>query len=398
MTIENRRRRRVVASHEIAFTAFRLAGVFAAVAGGWAIWVLVAGGSWWGPMHALLLGTVTLAIGGATQLFTITWAAAPAPPASVATAQRWSVAAGAATVLVGMTLRNEGAIIVGGIAAGAGLLILAFSLVSAVRHSLLRRFDLSARFYLLGIGCVVVGVTLGVLMGIGLAGDLYSRFRVVHGHLNLVGFVGFTIIGTIPTILPTFAHHRSVSGREAIVGWWMAVAAALAMLAGLVWGERPVGMGTLLAGAALVIVVSGVVGRLGRTAGRGGLPLFQVIIGCGWLAVWAIVDGARLLSGATTPAFDVWMTVAVVAGVGQVLLGSLAYLLPVLFGPGPVLGRNFERFDRHRWLPLASANGAAFGLLLGANLVAVGGFTIWVVDFARRLISLERGSRRVNRV
>ncbi|MEX2655578.1 MAG: hypothetical protein WD532_11190 [Acidimicrobiia bacterium] len=392
MTAEGRRRHRVVASHRIATSAFRLAGVFAVVAVGWAIVVLVRGGSWWGPVHAFLLGSVTLAIAGASQMFTVTWSAAPAPRASAAAIQRWMHTVGAAAVLGGMVVRSMGGLVVGGVAVAAGLVLLAANLLSAVRRSLLRRFDLSARFYLLAIACAVVGVTLGVLLSVGVVGDRYSTVRVVHGHLNLVGFVGFTIIGTLPTILPTFAHHPAVSGGEAILAWRLAILSAGVTVSGLVLGAPAVGVGTLLAACSLVLVTAGVTVRLGRTGLRGGLAYLQVSLGCGWLAVWAVVDGTRLLSASVGPAFDGWIAAAVVAGVGQVLLGSLAYLIPVLAGPGPRLGRNFDRFQRRSWIPLVAANGTAVALLVPAPPVAGFLLAIWVLDFTRRLALMERGA------
>jgi len=392
MTPAERRRRRVVSSHRIAVSAFRLAGVFGLVAGGWSLWVLVDGGTWWGPIHAFLLGTVSLAIAGASQMFTITWSAAPAPPAWTAASQRWSQAVGTAAVLVGMTVGSTGAVVLGGVAVLLGMTLLAFSLMGAVRHSLLRRFDLSLRFYLLGIACAAVGVTLGMMMVSDVGADRYTLLRVAHGHLNLVGFVGFVIIGTLPTILPTFAHHRAVSGPEAVLSWRMALVSAVAMASGVAIGEAAVAVGTLLAVGALLTVVVGVVMRLGRTGVRGGLPYLQVVIGCGWLATWGVIDGLRLLTGSIAPAFDRWIAAAVLAGVGQVLFGSLAYLLPVLAGPGPRLGRNFERLDRRRWLPLVLANGAAVGIVIGAPAIAIAGMASWLADFIRRLVSLERGS------
>jgi hypothetical protein len=82
--------------------------------------------------------------------------------------------------------------------------------------------------------------------------------------------------------------------------------------------------------------------------------------------------------------------VVVLSGVGQVLLGSLAYLLPVLAGPHPRLGPNTERMTRHSWVPLVLANGSAIALLSGFGTVAAVGFGIWVLDFGRRALTLER--------
>lgn len=396
MNIEQRRKGRVVASHRIAITALRLGAMFALAALIWAGVVAVRGGTWWGPAHTFLLGTVALAISGAAQMFTITWSAAPAPPAAKAGTQRWSIAGGAAVVLIGVSQDLVALTVVGAGAVMAGILLLAHSLVSAVRHSLLRRFDLSARFYLLATGCAVVGVSLGLLLGAEWAGTAYTRIRVVHGHLNLVGFIGFTIVGTLPTILPTFAHHRAVSGREAIWGWRLAIAAVVVMASGLLFGEQAVGVGTFIAAGSLMVVLGGVVVRLSETGARGGLPYLQVVIGSGWLVVWAVVDAVRLIADGASAAFDRWIAASVIAGVGQVLLGSLAYLVPVLAGPGPRLARNLEKFDRRRWLPLGAANLVPLAVMSGMPEVAVIATALWIGDFASRLVRLERGRDEVS--
>ena len=81
---------------------------------------------------------------------------------------------------------------------------------------------------------------------------------------------------------------------------------------------------------------------------------------------------------------------AVIAGVGQVLFGSLAYLIPVLLGPGPRLTRNFDRMDSHRWLPLTALNGAAVALIADVPTVTLILLAVWLVDLLRRLVTLER--------
>ena len=375
-------RRRVVESHRLARRAFRLGAVFVVAAVAWSGWVLAGGGPWWGPIHAFAAGGVLLAISGATQLFTITWSAAPAPRPAVAAVQRWALAAGVGLVLAGRVTESRWSLVAGAMSVLAGLVTLGWILVGTIRRSLLRRFDLSSRFYLVALAAGVVGVGLGGFMGSGAAGDRLAGIRLVHYHLNLVGLVGFVIVGTLPTILPTFAHHRMVSGREAKVAWWLAVGSVVSMMAGLVFGAVAVGLGSVLAGAALLLVLGGVVGRLGRRGLRGGLAYLQVVAGCGWLAAWVFVDGWRLVSGRGPD--RTWVGAALVAGVGQVLFGALAYLLPVLAGRPPRLGRNLDRTHRRPWLPLVSANLAGVGFFVSATVATVAA-GVWVADFAYRI-------------
>lgn len=388
--VPDRRGRRVVESHQVAASAFRLAAVFGGVASGWSLWVLWKGGSWWGPLHAFLAGAVVLAISGAAQMFTVTWSAAPASGRVVTIGQRWAVTVGVALVLVGWSAGWIFVAVVGALLVMGGLVTLAVALVATVRRSLLRRFDLSARFYVLALVAGTIGVGLGGLMVSGIAGAWYSRIRMTHLHLNLIGLVGFTIIGTLPTLLPTIAHHRAVSGYEARWGWWLAVASTSALVVGVVGGEPAVGLGTVLAGVSLVVVLAGVVGRLGRRGLVGRLPYVQVVAGCLWLAAWMVVDGGKLLWGASPEPFQGWTMAAVTAGIGQVLAGSLAYLVPVLVGPGPLLARNFDRTHRRALLPLLAANGVGTSLVLGfATSAAVCG-GLWLLDFGFRMAGMER--------
>lgn len=390
-----RRDSRVLESHSIARLALRLAGLFALVAVAWAIVVLIRGGSWWGPSHAFLAGTVLLAISGAAQMFTITWAAAPAPSRTLATFQRWAVAGGTAVVLVGVTNRIEPLTWLGASSVAAGLAALTVSIVGAVRRSLLRRFDLSARFYMTAFVSGVAGVGLGATLGTGSAGDLVVSARLVHSHLNLLGLIGLTIIGTIPTFLPTTAHHRAVSGRESVVAWWLGLAGVLAIASGL-WGPAAlVGMGNLLIAASALLMLTGIVTRL-WDKGSERLPFVQVTLGVVWLSAWAIIDGVGILQTGTSPVFGRWAGAAVIAGVGQVLAGSLAYIVPVLLGPPLEPARSI--LTRRRWAPLIVANLGGLALAIGWSGAAVALIALWVLDILTRVVVLTRSPHGQSRV
>lgn len=320
-------------------------------------------------------------------MFTITWAAAPPPSRLVATGQRWLAAGGTTAALVGVSLSLPALVWGGAAGLATSLLLLAWSIRQSVARSLLRRFDLSSRFYLAAFACGVVGVTLGGFLGSGVAGGSFETVRLVHAHLNLVGLVGLTIIGTLPTFLPTVAHHRAVSGREASVAWWLSVSAVVLLVLGLVAGEPAVGAGTLAVGVATLLILGGVVIRLWER-GRRKVPFLQVAAGVLWLSAWAIVDGVRLLLGDTPELVGMWTAVVVVAGIGQVLAGSLAYLLPVL--AGPPLGDNSVRMTGRPWIPLGSANLAGMAMLAGYPPAAIVLAAVWVLDFARRVAVVRR--------
>ncbi len=374
-------RKRVVESHRIARAAFVAALGFAILAGGWSVHVLWVGGPWWGPFHSFLAGTVLLAISGASQMFTITWSSTTPPSPVIVSLQRWLLIAGIGAVLVGVTTSTPGLVWAGGASALAGVVLLGWILYAAVRKSLLRRFDLSARFYLTALAAGVVGIGLGTLMGTGTDGNWYGTVRLVHAHLNLVGLVGLTIIGTIPTLLPTTAYHRAVSGREAVVAWWLALAGAGSIGLGL-WMPRLVGVGTIAVAAAGALILGGILSKL-WDKGRHKLAFLQITAGATWLIGWGLVDGWRAMSGLANAPFSNWTGAVVVAGVGQVMAGSLAYLVPVLRGTPFVANRTI--MEQRPWLPLLAMNGAGIALATGGDVLAVTLASVWAADFAVRL-------------
>lgn len=367
----------------MAAAAFRLAGLFIVWAAGWAAVVAVSGGSWWGPLHAFMAGGVLLAISGATQLFTVTGAAAAPADRREAAAQRWVVSAGAASAVVGVTAGAGWLAVVGAVLVGVGLVGLGWILVGVVRRSLLRRFDLATRFYLLAIASGVAGVTLGGVLGAEAAGATYLDVRTTHMHLNLVGLVGFTILGTLPMILPTTMRHRMVSGPEAVAAWWGCVGAAVLMASGVVLGPVPVGVGSAVAGLAGVVLIGGIVGRLGvREVAVAGLPARLITTGTVWVLAWVGHQAVVLIGGAHT-VYGRWVAVGV-AGVAMVLFGSLAYLVPVLAaGGGDAVTANFARMQGWGTARVAVANLVPVSVVVGSTaFVPLGLGGLFVADYA----------------
>lgn len=386
----SRRRGRVIESHRLLGIALGLAAGFTVVAIVWAIVIAINGGSWWGPVHAFLAGAVLAAISGASQMFTITWATTSPPPRWMTITQGSLLVGGVLLVLIGVPLSIDPLIWVGGVSVASSLALLAYAIATIVKHSLLRRFDLSSRFYILAMAAGVIGVTLGVLVATAVFPSEYRLVRTVHLHLNLIGLVGFTIIGTLPTLLATFAKHKVVSGREARISWWLCLGMVIVTVAALGGSIRLVGVGNLLAVVAALMVTGGIVYRFLAMGKRPGLSFWAVVSGLVWLVAWAVVDGVALILDTPVQHFSRWTMAAVVFGVGQVLAGSVAYLVPVLFGVP--LRENLDRMTRHPAVPLVAASSAALALVAGLSTIAAVLGAVWIVDFARRLVSLRRGT------
>lgn len=390
-TSTGRERPRVVESHLLLSVMLVAAGVFTVVGIAWAIEIAIRGGSWWGPIHALMAGAALSAISGATQMFTITWSSARAPRRPLIVTQGITLWVGVALVLVGVPTGQAWVVWIGGTAVIGALILLGVALRGTIRRSLLRRFDLSIRFYFIALLAGVVGVTLGMLLGTDTVVSGYGDVRQVHLHLNLVGLVGLMIVGTLPTLLATFAKHKAVSRREARFAWWLSAAALLAIVSGLFAPMWIVGVGTLLVAVSAVIIVVGVVVRLGSAGLRGGLPYLQVLAGVAWLVAWGIVDAYGLMTDTPLGRFSHWTAAAVVVGVMQIIVGSVAYLVPVLVGPP--IGANLSRMQSAPWVPLILANLGGITLVVGMSEVAMVLLTLWVVDIVRRLAMLRKPQR-----
>jgi hypothetical protein len=100
--------------------------------------------------------------------------------------------------------------------------------------------------------------------------------------------------------------------------------------------------------------------------------------------VWTLFDGIALMAGRGVVPFSVWTTAVVVAGVGQVLLGSLTYLVPVLLGPP--LGERLSLLSRWPLVPLLAANLGGVALVTGLPVPAVVATSVWLADFTWRLV------------
>lgn len=194
----------------------------------------------------------------------------------------WSTVAGGAVLVVGAVLWHGG------------------SLARQMAGSAATDFGVVVWFYLAATLCLVGGAGLGPVLVVGLGESVWARLVVAHVMVNVLGWVGLTVIGTLTVLWPSMLRtRRSPRGGQA-------ARVALAVLSGAVAIE----LGSVLAGlrpvaaAGLVVYLIGVViaaGPLFVTA-RQRLPssyaAWSVMAGCGWL-VGDLVALVWVLSGAS---------------------------------------------------------------------------------------------------
>jgi nitrite reductase (NO-forming) len=333
----------------------------------------------WLLLHLLMLGAATNAIlvWGAHFAAAVLHAPARAGPRGEAI-RLVTLNAGVLAVLTGGAAgaARPGLEWVG--VAGAGAVFAAVAahlwvLAGWLRHALPARFTLVVHYYLAAAVALMVGIPAGAWMLV-IDDDQRPRLLLFHAHVNLLGWVTLTVLGTLLTLWPTVLRTRVVPGavqsaRRALpvclagltllavgtLAWWPAVAVAgLACFAAAV---------ALLAVPAVATARQRATGSAtsGSVAGGWSFAPLSIAASVGWLLVALVRDAVLLLrapdASAAADGFDAILVPLGVGFVAQVLLGALSYLLPMALGGGPERVRaNLARFNAHASQRVVMAN------------------------------------------
>ncbi|MFP5345967.1 MAG: multicopper oxidase domain-containing protein [Actinomycetes bacterium] len=335
----------------------------------------------WLLVHLLLLGAVSNAILVWSWHFAAALLKLPDDDMARGRVARLVVLnAGAVAVVAGMVTSTWPLTLVGGTAVGVVALWHAGGLLQRMRRALPSRFGATVRYYVAAGAVLPLGVALGVLMARGAASDrAHAQMMVAHALLNLLGWVGLTVLGTLVTLWPTMLRTRMADGSEHVAR--RALPGLLVALA--------VAAGAALAGSLLVTAL-GVAGYLAAVVAvclphldevRRKPPVafgtLSVLAGLAWLVVSLAVLAVAL---ATAPGWEAaaaradWLAAPRLAGfAAQVLLGALSYLLPVVLGGGPnAIRAQNQVLDRGGALRVTVANaGLAVCVLPAPSLVRV---------------------------
>ncbi len=359
----------------------------------------------WLLIHLLLLGAVTHAIFVWSRYFTEALLHAPTTPRRP---QSWRLAllnAGVVAVVAGVLGEVWSITVIGASAVGVAVVWHAGSLLEMLRGALGSRFASTVRYYLAAACLLPVGATIGVILARGIGDPWHARLMIAHATINLLGWIGLTVIGTLVTLWPTILRTRITEGAERwaaralpvlVVGLAIAAGAALAGYRALVGA----GLAVYLLGAALTArAVLDAFHRKRPDSFAG----WSVLAGLGWLGVglaWLALGVG--LSSSWHAAHEVFERVVPFLAAGfaaQVLLGALSYLVPVALGggPGPVRVATAS-LDQGAPLRLILVNG---GLLLTAfplpSVVLVAATVVILAGLASFLPLLFLALRRSRR-
>ncbi|MEZ5322267.1 MAG: hypothetical protein R2698_09375 [Microthrixaceae bacterium] len=373
---------RVRRSHAQTRSTLRLALCFLGASALAAAWP----GHRWLALHLLLAGGFVTAISAGTLMLTVTWSAAPAPPDRWVAVQRWCVVLGAAGLAVGRNAGLPVAVVgVSGSVYVLGLLTLGLLLARTIRRGTERRFDAAVGAYMCAITAGIAGSGLGLTMALGTPSP---SLRGAHVTANLLGLVGLTIGATLPFFAATVVRARMAkrtTARRLVVtfGWQVCmVAAGVAALA----ADAASSAAAALCGYAVGIVAVGVwmPPPTRRQLAWAGPRLVALWAGCAWWCTALVATAVDTAAGRT--AFGGrWLLVLAISAYGQIVWGSLAYLLPMLRGGGHE--RLSEGFATTRsWPGLLAANVAGFAMAGSYMPVAAAAIAVWVLDGAARAI------------
>lgn len=354
--------------------------------------------SGWLLTHLALLGAATNAIMVYSWHFAEALLRLPVPSRRALAARLVLLNVGAAAAMGGVVGQAWLAAVAGAAAVGAAAGWHGIALLLRVRRALPSRFASTLRYYLAACALLPFGAAAGALLalpGMDDAGDLHPRLLLAHESVNVLGWVGLSVLGTLVTLFPTMLRTRADDAAEPTSrrALWALLAGVGLAAVGALAGLRP------LAAVGVLVYLGGVVVSavpLARAV-RSKPPVTFAPLSALASLLWLIGALGRLAwLCATAPDWDSLhmaladLTPALAAGfAAQVLLGALSYLLPVVFGGGPsVVRRRTDMLDAAAWFRVVLANGALALYLLPvpstvrvaaavAGLVALAAF-IWL--------------------
>ena len=357
----------------------------------------------WLMVHLLLLGAVTTALLVWSWHFSVAVLRAPQAPTRRGEAVRITTAnIGALGVVVGVLANAPAVTILGAVAVAAAVAAHVGALVIQLRHALPSRFAFTVRAYVAAGLLLIPGIALGVLMARGTwDATTYSQLLLGHVTINLLGWVGLPILGTLVTLWPTMLHTRLApdAERQARRALPLLIGGTLVTTAGALTGLdllATAGVAGYLLGIGLT--VAPMVTEM-RQRPPAVFASWSALAGVAWLTGTLVAFGIALVAGSADALSGLagqLVAAALIGGVLQVLLGSLSYLVPVMVGGGPAaMRRRNARVDRAMAPRLVMLNTALAVCVLPSPsavrvlastlvLVAVGWTILLIADSLRR--------------
>jgi nitrite reductase (NO-forming) len=309
---------------------------FAAAGAGAGLAFALTGAAWlhWVALHLLFVGGVSQLVLGAGQFFTCAFLATSPTPRWLVQAQLavWNIGTlfVAVGVPTGVTLLSD----VGGGLVAVGLVLFAGALRGMQRRSL-QQARWAVRWYQACAACLGIGVLVGIAMARGTPWP-YGSLLGAHLALNLAGWIGTAIVGTLHTFFPSLTQTRLRLPRlqGPTFALWLLGVAGLAI--GTAFdGDAVVASGWLALAVATGLLSTNLLASLSAAPGILALPARLVALGQLWLPAGVSVALAATVTGGAAAPFAApvrgALAVLFLAGwIGLTVGGALLHLLAVL--------------------------------------------------------------------
>jgi nitrite reductase (NO-forming) len=324
----------------------------------------------WLMVHLLLLGALSTAIFVWSQHFADTLLRHRASGGRVSLGLRVGLhTLGALAVVAGIVTGHWPVVVAGAALIAVAAIVHAVSLIGQLRGSLPARFAPLVWYYVAAAVALVVGITLGVIMARpDVVGQAHDRILVAHIGMNVLGWVGLTVIGTVVLLWPTVLRTKARPSSDAAAKRALPLLGAGVVLIGLACLldlRIAVVFGILiyLVGFGQVLVEVYQHGKQSRPAS---FASWSIGTALGWFAIGVLGFGVFVVTASTWAQIGDRITLLVplfaVGFAAQILLGALSYLLPVVLGGGPEAARASAReLDRASIFRIVVTN---FGILL----------------------------------
>lgn len=342
----------------------------------------------WLALHLLFLGAATTAI--------VLWSSHFAQALTRAGADRWlgprlaTLTAGSVAVLAGVGSGEASGLADAAVVAGAALVVgsvgvhmVVLGRMAAARFGgPLRRV---AWFYVAAGAAFLAGASIGGALGVGEPSAVVGEPTVeaVHAHLNLLGWIGLTVLGTLFMLWPAALRVRMDPALPRALGPVLALTTVgLALTVGGLWPDiRPltaVGLALYLVGVA--VLARPMLATVRHSSATRG-PALALGLASLWLAAFVVTDMISVLRDGATGAMRTVHDLMPVVGagfVGQILVGALSFLIPVVFGGGPAGHKRLAGILVRWWaVRVAATNiGLVVALVAAEGWVAVAGWAL----------------------
>jgi cbb3-type cytochrome oxidase subunit 1 len=331
--------------------------------------------------HMALVGGVAQMIFGALLTFIPPLLMVPFEEKKTRAVQYFLLNGGTLGMLVGFGISDLTVVGFAGAAVGLVFLILFSDTVAMVRKSV-QRTGLNLWFYGLAVLALFGGIGLAELIAFGaFTPDNVNLARLSHLHLNLMGFVTMTIVGTMHNLFPTVANSRLYSDRLAVTAFAAFPPGVMALVAGFIIAEP---LFQVIAGLVLLVGVVGYGWNILKTwlaaEVRRSLPVLHLLCATGWL-VLTVAGGIFLSWNSRTdpPEFPTgtahlmgYSHMALVGFILQTIMGAISHLLPVILTLNRVKSQKKRRpyldeltglVERDKWMQLAALNLGTAGMM-----------------------------------